>query len=356
MSRSPFRALICMLACGVLIGPARSQDAEMPQVENEGLRVWVPESTLEVNATLLYLQPGSGALQYGTLINPLPVPTPYWQNQAVRPGFSPAFNVGLKYGSDWGGDIQLNWTHLNAGGGSAMAAVGGEMVGPPYEIGPGSAVFTSATANANFNFDAINLDVGLQARFGPHIQVRPFAGLQGTSINQNLTATFLNATQSVSHTYASKSEFGGVGPRMGMDVQYTAGRFGLVGGIAGMALAGSMQSRIDWATSSPLVVAAGITPPNSQFLTSPTITTIIPGIDTKLGASYAIPVGKRGTLKCEAGYQAVAYVNAISQYSVTEVVTPPFAATTVGVYLRSESVTQSNFYAHGPYLNFALQY
>src|SRR5271163_4439823 len=36
----------------------------------------------EASASLLFLQPGGGNLEYGTLVTPLPLPTPNWANQS----------------------------------------------------------------------------------------------------------------------------------------------------------------------------------------------------------------------------------------------------------------------------------
>ena len=101
-------------------------------------------------------------------------------------------------------------------------------------------------------------------------------------------------------------------------MHYIAGRLDLLGGIAGSTLIGTRQSRIDFLTASPMAAAGGLIP-NTQSLTSPDSTQVIPCIDAKLGASYAIPVGRFGILKCEAGYQAAVYINAVNQYSLSEV-------------------------------------
>ena len=45
----------------------------------------------EVSGSLLFLQPGAGNLEYGTLVTPFPIATPNWANQSLTPGFSPAF-------------------------------------------------------------------------------------------------------------------------------------------------------------------------------------------------------------------------------------------------------------------------
>jgi hypothetical protein len=61
----------------------------------------------EVWGTLSFLQPGAGNLEYGTLTNPLPPVTPHWQNQSLRPDFTPSFTLGARYMANESNDIQL---------------------------------------------------------------------------------------------------------------------------------------------------------------------------------------------------------------------------------------------------------
>ncbi len=68
----------------------------------------------EISGSLSFLQPGAGNLEYGTLTTPLPLPTPNWSNQSLKPDFIPSFTLGARYMADESNDIQLNWTHLHA--------------------------------------------------------------------------------------------------------------------------------------------------------------------------------------------------------------------------------------------------
>ena len=51
----------------------------------------------ELSGSVLFLQPGAGNLEYGTLVTPFPVATPNWSNQSLSPNFSPAFGIGARY-------------------------------------------------------------------------------------------------------------------------------------------------------------------------------------------------------------------------------------------------------------------
>jgi hypothetical protein len=355
---------------------AHAQDNHgSPDNESAAFNFYVPETsaTFETSGSLLFLQPGGGNLVYGTVVNPFPFLSPHWADQAVSPDFSPAFNVGMRYIFDCGCAIQLDWTHLNSydtastqvstpltldqlSGSSSIQAIG-----PPFLIGP-PVPWASATAVAHFDYDSVNLEAELFLNVGSHVQVRPFAGIQWTRINESLSTHFRSADGSLSFLDVSQSLFNGVGPRLGMELHYLAGNLDLLGGIAGSTLIGPRQSRMDMYANTPADTAAGLTP-NFQFLTSPSTTQVIPCIDARLAASYAIPLGNFGIFKCEAGYQAAVYINAINQYSLTEVensltADAPGKPETTGstVFLRTALEYQSNFFVHGPFLKLSLQF
>jgi hypothetical protein len=310
---------------------------------------------------------------YGTLVNPFPFLSPHWADQAVRPGFTAAFNVGMRYTFEGGGDIEVDWTHLNSFD-HASAQVANPLalnqtsgpasiqaLGPPFLIGP-PVPYTNADAVAHFDYDAVNLQAEVLLSVGSHVQLRPFAGIQAGHIAETLSANFRSAIESLSFTDISRSSFTGAGPRLGMELHYLAGNLDFLGGIAGATLIGMRQSHMDFFANSPQNAAAGLIP-NSQSLTSPNSTPVIPCIDAKLAASYTLPLGSFGLLKCEAGYQATVYIDAINQYSLTEVEnsltadgkgTPETTGSTV--FLRTAVESQSNFLVHGPFVKLSLQF
>jgi len=169
----------------VEVSGAHAQDNQGPP-DNEivAFNVCVPKTSaaLETSASLLFLQPGSGNLMYGTLVNPFPFLSPHWGDQEVRPGFSPAFNVGMRYIFDSGGDIQLDWTHLNTYDsasaqvttpytlGQTSGSPSIQALGPPFLIGP-PVPYASANAVAHFAYDAVNLEAELLRCIGSHVQV-----------------------------------------------------------------------------------------------------------------------------------------------------------------------------------------
>lgn len=359
--------------------PKAIDGPSLPAPDNQGppdqeviaFSICVPTSSagFEASAALLFLMPSTGNLNYATVINPYPLATPHWNNEAVSPDFTPAFAIGLRYDCGCGADVRLDWTHLNSydHASTAVPMPLPSMPGPPPLSGSPSTQalgapflligppppYASASTVAHFEYDAINLDGGLSLCVGSHLQLRAFAGLQVAHISESLATHFLSSDASISFTDVPTSVFTGIGPRLGMDWHCLCGNLDFLGEIAGSTLLGTRQSHVDFSTSSPQTTAGGITP-NAQALTSADATQVIPCIDARLGASYAIPVGKFGIVKCEAGYQAAAYIGAINQYSLSGVENSDTVHTeaTQSVFLRTAVELPSNFLVHGPYVKF----
>jgi hypothetical protein len=300
-----------------------------------------PLHHLEISGSLLFLQPGAGDLEYGTLTSPLPITSPNWSNQSLKPGFGPAFSIGARYLADASNNIEVNWTHLDTATNASVAASPTQMVGPPYLIGPASIFYAAGSGAVNFHYDAVNLDAGHTFCAECQFQLHVFGGVEYARIGQDLSGLFQSADGVDSSGYADHSLFNGVGPRLGLKGQYAFGDIQLIGEAAAAGLIGTSKSRIDFSTNTALVG------PNSQALMSPNATQVVPSIDARLAAAYSFPPGDYGQFKLELGYQAAIYFNAVSQYALTEVST---TAPPVGVFLATEQHSQSNFTSHGPYL------
>lgn len=297
----------------------------------------------EISGTLSYLQPGAGNLEYGTLTSPLPAVTPHWVNQSLKPKFSPSFTIGARYMASDSNDIQLNWTHLNTTANDSFFASPTQMVGPPYLIGPESALYKNGYGSVKHSYDAVNLDAGHTFCTDCSYQLRAFGGVEVARIGQNLSGLFQSPDGVASSANTVNSMFTGAGPRVGIKGQYGLGDFQLIGEVAGAALIGTAQSRIDFTTISPAVGT------NNQSLTSPNATRVVPSIDTRLATAYAFAPTSYGIFKVELGYKAAVYFNAVNQYTLTNVPTnltlPP-----LGIYLATQQHLQSNFTDHGPYV------
>ena len=298
----------------------------------------------EISGSLLYLQPSAGNLEYGTLVTPLPLVTPSWDNQSLKPKYSPSFNIGARYLANESIDIALNWTHLKTTTNASVFATPTQMVGPPFLIGPELALYKSGNGTAQFTFDSVNLDAGYTFCAECSFQLRAFGGVEYARIGQDLSGTFGSHDGSASMASTTYSLFSGIGPRLGLKGQYALGDLQLIGEVAGAALIGTEQSHIDFTT-----IAPALTGPNNQSLTSPDSTRVIPSIDARVAAAYTFAPSNYGQFKVELGYRAAIYFDAISEYSLTQVPTnltlPP-----TGVYLATAEHLHSNFTNQGPYV------
>jgi Legionella pneumophila major outer membrane protein precursor len=298
----------------------------------------------EVSASLLYLQPGAGDLEYGTLVTPFPIATPTWANQSLSPKFNPAFRLGVRYMANPFDDIELSWTHQNSTTNGAFAGSPTQMVGPLFLIGPEANDYKNAQGTVKFAYDSVKLDGGHTFCAGCSFQLRAFGGLEFARIGQNLGGSFMAPDGSASMSYNTPSSFTGAGPRLGLRGQYALGDFQLIGEVAGAGLIGTSQARINVSTISPAIVG-----PNNQFLTSPNSTQVIPSVDARLAAAYAFPASSYGRFKIEVGYQAAVYFDVVSHYSLTSVPTAPMIPP-VGIFLSTAQRLPSNFTDQGPYV------
>jgi hypothetical protein len=304
----------------------------------------------EVSGSLLFLQPGAGNLEYGTLTNPLPAVSPHWNNQSLKPNFSPAFAFGARYLIDGSNDIALSWTHLNASTKGSFFASPTQMVGPPYLIGPESLDYKNAHGGVQSTYDSVSLDGGHTFCAECSFQFRVFAGVEFARIRRTLTGRFQSTDGTAYHAYANESSFTGAGPRFGMKSQYALGDFQFISEVAAAALIGNTESRIDMTTMN-----GNLAEPTNQYLASPKAVQVVPSLNGKLAAAYTFPSSNFGLFQIEAGYRAAVYFNAVSQYSMTQVPTglvlPPN-----GIYLATAQRFQSNYTDHGPFLTGNLKF
>ena len=204
----------------------------------------------ELSGSLLFLQPGTDNLTYGTRVSPFPVPTPNWNDQAIAPSYQPTFNIGFRYMPNEANDLDVNWTHLNtsANAGTAVNPTT-QMIGPSFYIGPQASNYGMGQGYATFAYDAVKIEAG--HTFCPEcdFQFRPFGGVEFANINNSITGNFSNATGAevnngglnfLSNTVTSK--YIGVGPRAGIQATYNWNDVQLISKFGAGALIGTQQS------------------------------------------------------------------------------------------------------------------
>jgi hypothetical protein len=332
--------------------------------DDSNLRLAIPnlKSGFEVNVSALWLKPGASNLNYDILNKELPAQSPSWSEQELTPSYAPAFELGLRYiFPNSGEDVTLDWTHLYSSTGTSVAAVNDNFfLGPDFEIGPEGTVIRNASGNVKFRYDVVNLDAGQFISFGRHVDMRFFGGLSTGFLREEVTATYTGTITGIfggpfRTTQDSKSNFTGVGPRIGLHVDFnTDYGFGFLGEAAASALIGNVDSQVGYNSSAPELLSIFGQSINNQTIKDQHVYQVVPGFDAKLGVNYKYAFNNM-LFTVAAGYQASVYVNAISQYHPGSLVAGQ-PLSTGGIFVATMNHTLSNYSVQGPFLNFALQF
>lgn len=333
---------------------------EMGPIENdENFRVYIPDLTpgFELSASALILQPGAGNLGWAAITTVLPIPTPEWRVQTFNPSFQAGFNVGARYIFRHSGtDLQLNWSNFQANYNNAVHVdPASQWVSPFSQTGTpptggeitGVASLKSATATLNFNYNAVNLDVGKYVNFGSNVQTRFFTGLGSAWIKQQLNAHFYGAPKATL-SFNNLSTYAGAGPRLGLnnDIDVSHG-IHLVGQLAGEVLIGTMQpAQYQFTAIASDLSLVGIAVNNEQ-ISSSKVSQVVPEVDAKIGLSYSYAIQKNHELTLEVGYMGALYINPLASYETN---TNVIALDSGSLSTSSVKHVQSNFSVAGPYV------
>jgi len=307
--------------------------------------VTVPcESTgWDVGLTALYLQPiytanfgyhSSNFPVVGSSSNLIGFDTTY-------NNFNEHWNWGFKlegsYHFNTGNDININWSRLQSNNNFVL----------------GNSVFLANTDPArnsvsllrrNVRWNAVNAELGQFVDFSANKKMRFHGGLQYASIQTTFNSQ-LNFIPNVSPGNPTpnaltlprffNSEFNGIGPRAGIDMNYVFGNgFGIYAKTAVAVLAGT--SKFNNAITVPnQLVAPAIAQTFSNFGNK---RAIVPEVDARLGVDYAYAMAQ-GTLTLDAGWMWFNYFNA--QHTAVNLAVVGGA----GTFLR-----ESDFGATGPYV------
>lgn len=335
-----------------------------PSSDTRNATVIIPnlKSGFEFNIASVWLKPGASNLNYVILNKALPTQSPTWHEQELTPSFSPGFELGVRYilSGTPGQDINLDWTHLDTSTSDTTVADNAEyFLGPDFEIGPAGIPIRTATGNAKFDYNVINLDMGQYIGFGEHLTMRLFGGLSTGLLNEQTTATYSGTRAGTfagpfSMTQKVYSDFTGAGPRAGLQVNYTADNgLGFMGEAAASALIGSINSTTTYKGSGQELLTTYGQTTNYQKITDQNVYQVVPGFDAKVGVTYKHAFARGELLTIAAGYQAAVFINAISQYLPQTLVSgQPLESG--GIFVATMSHTLSNYSVQGSFLNFAL--
>lgn len=354
-------ALLALLISGTTTAYAGT----LLPVQQQPVFVTVPTSdpgfTFSVSA--LALQPGASNLNYVIYNKELPAQTPTWNEQEFKPSFSFGFELGAGYNFGQGNDVNLDWTHFQSNtSATTIAPNASYFLGPDYEIGPNGTTMRNAYGNAKFNYDVVNLDAGQWAALGKHIAMRFFGGLSTSFLREKVTAIYNGSIPAglfagpFSMEQQVKADFTGIGPRFGLEGDYTADNgFGFMMEGAFSALIGSAYAKTSFAGSGQELLALYNQTLNEQYIRDQKVSRVVPGVDGKLALTYKRTFNKNTSINISAGYEAAVYVNAISQYLPGTLVTGT-SLQSGGIYVATMDHTLSNYSVQGPFLKASLQF
>ncbi len=286
---------------------------------------------------------------------------------------SKTFAVGLD--NDWGWgvdvtyhfpgegrDVTLAFTQLNTSDSNSVDADDGEFTTlSPMGDGRGrilrqTTTFTEAKGKVSTNYDAVDLTFGQLITVGRRVDLHPFAGLRYAYINYKASAEYLNigpvinierASSSALTVYSEgdqtiKSNFQGIGPRLGSDAAFNLGRgFSLKGTLGVSLLAGKVDASNDYEnfTDDAQQVPTILTETTAEHEVD-TSTRVVPEADAKWAAAYHTYLDQGYSLGFELGYQVTNYFNAIANNTLD---------TTIGT-----STQYTDFFMQGPYARLQL--
>jgi len=357
----------CTLACADI-------DSKMGPIPEKG--------TLDIHASLLYLQPTNNDLKYAVFVFNTQPYDQDWAYQVLNSPYVPAFEIGGDYAfANSAYHVSLDWMHLSSTNSASKQANPAvtlstvQFVAPPYDVGPAVFGIKHVDSSVSFKFDNVGLHAARAFEFdNGTLQTKLFTGINLLNIKQTVTTRFSDypgalptsvtygtlPDPSYSFQTANKSEYLGAGPDFGIDVLYRMNYgFSMVTQAQGLLTVGRIRSSDQFTSTSARLMEVGI-PLSQQLLSSPDMTQVVPGFDAKLGLAYQFTSINLPNLAIEAGYCVAVYMNAISNLNPSNLVqvgtnngTPEFATGTMAI--QSTDSRQSTLSFNGPYVDLKLQ-
>lgn len=281
-------ALLGLGFSAVALAGAPKDQVVMPT----GINLLAPDSvgSWMVGLEALYVRAPDTSLQYAAVTDGS-VPVTTIKNQTVNSD------------NHWGGtadfsymfpgqsrDLKFVYTHLETPDTSAV----GDLLG----------LLDSTRGHVRHTYNAVDGVLGQWVRIGDRVDLHPFGGLRYANINTHDTVNegasgFLPLLTGL--TAKINSQFQGLGPRAGMDVDVNVGSgVSIVSTVGASLLIGDMHE-------SRTIIA-----PIFNFHTSADEEEhVVPEVDARIGLHYSYSFDTTTVAGLELGYQAVNYFNAI---------------------------------------------
>lgn len=260
---------------------------------------------------------------------------------AINTGTSPSFGSELKNidpGYDWGwganigyifpntgNDVNLSYFHLDTDDSSSVTGTNLDIINP-FTTAPSTfgSDWVSAKAKAEYDINQADLTAGQFINVGCRLILHPFTGLRWTSLDREITGTFVGNTGTTPSTAneiirtKEESDYWGIGPIFGADASYyIAYGFGAVGHFDTAVLFGNIddvKTNFTYQTN-PKSATTGLFFGNKTDET----TRVVPVVDAKLGLDYTYLFynNANSDLTLEVGWQFTNYFNAVDRVLVT---------------------------------------
>ncbi len=318
---------------------------------------FTPDYTFEAQFTALWLKPGATNTHFAAEAFPLPVLSPNWAIHDICKKHHFAFDLLLRTQfHNAHSSLFINWEHFKHGDATAFTTNSNNMTGPFFEIGPDATPYFTSAGSVHFDFNEINLDYGQNVEFGQRLQTNLFAGISLVKLCEILRYTYMGADAGLSRIIKTPIHFKGAGLHAGLDFMYDiACRFEFTGRLSASILNGKSSNQTTYTSFSPALVLLDAPNPNIQAVCPQCTTLVVPVLFQKIGLAYAHEWCERYMITIGVGYQAQVYFNALRSTDMgSEVVAPPVASSSVGVYARTFQRNISNFSLTGAYFSFGI--
>jgi hypothetical protein len=346
------RLSLALVALG-LSAPAFADSTVLVPSQHGGFKVGIDA---------LYLRPTSSGLDYATSLTfPTGFVSPggFERNATVDPSYDWGVYAQIGYLFPCtGNDLTLSYTYLSNDNSDSIVAPT-----PISAVTTGSAgiailplsvlsgvEYGAAAGKAQFTLNVVDLDGGQRFTTGSY-DMRMFAGLRYANIDTTVK-TFgspfpvgvgggVNTTSTGYQEF--KSQFRGLGPRIGVDARYClSSGFGVDADLSTALLAGRTDSHY-YATT-----VTTTTPVNTLEVKNGSNNRLIPVLEAKLGVDYTYIMDCRckSSLVFEVGYQTTNYFNAADHH--VRVIDPITTTTTGPTVADGGSTSDVGF--DGPYL------
>jgi hypothetical protein len=289
-----------------------------------------------------YLEPSFNGLDYA-VASESDGTNNYAQGELVEPEFGWGYFIQAGYRISHHYDVEASWAQYNSNlsdsfsiDGSSTSTIG-LTTSNRFGFTPIPAGATAfAESKQNINYSVFDANLGQYHDITEMLRARIFAGIRYAKIDADVDNLYFTNPTSLTVMDDYDSSFNGVGPEIGLDLEYKVWHtIGVVGHLAGSFLIGQQDA------SSNVY--------NDDFsaqveVKGDSTARMIPGLDAKLGANWNVPYAyEKVSFGIEAGYQVAYYWDVIDQIQFTS----------------NTDLSQHNYENYGnmgPYLNFTAMF